>query len=109
MEDRLSIRDGVILGRAPSYDFYRETDPSMKNVNTMLKRLEANGMNDVAELHILQMAQYLKKIQNHKCNADAKHLRQSDGKKDVESISCTVKNRAFQFSEAHKSEYISNR
>ncbi|XP_060527972.1 phosphoinositide 3-kinase regulatory subunit 4 [Cylas formicarius] len=105
LEDRKNIRNCLNNGKIPSYDFYRDTVPSLK---TLCRRLEANGMNETTEEYILKMGHHLRKINKHRSNADAR-FRQNEGKYDVDTTSCTVRSRLFNLTDSHKADYISNR
>lgn len=102
LSERKHIRDCLNTGKIPSYDFYRDMSGNLKS---LFRRLEANGMTEQTEDHLLKMGYHLKKIHKIKSSIDAR-LRQNDGKADVDTFSVSIRNRVFQFGDPHKNEYL---
>ncbi|CAH1967764.1 unnamed protein product [Acanthoscelides obtectus] len=106
LRERKNVRDCVSAGKVPSTDFYRETQTSLKN---LLRRLEANGMNENIEEYILKMGHHLKKINIHKMNAEARQNKQNEGRIELISVTSPLKSHILHLSEVQKGDFMPNR
>ncbi|XP_056633826.1 phosphoinositide 3-kinase regulatory subunit 4 isoform X2 [Diorhabda sublineata] len=107
LKERRCLRECVNTGKIPTTDYYRDAQPSLKK---LVKRLEANGMNENIEEYFLRMAHHLKKINKYKIIQSENRLnRTSEGKIEISSINGSVKSHVMNLGETQKGDYLTNR